>query len=132
MQRTDGWALLAMSLLWSCKSASFAISKLIISLFTFVYTLDDKCNENVRREFLQKTPWEIRNSKKVLGLTWYICLKKLSTQNHWPKIENKTKLVYYCISNCRLNTQAKDKVKLKKVQLALWFVHTNTQYVPLH
>ena len=55
MQRTDGWALLAMSLLCSCKSASFAISKQIIGLFTFVYTLDDECNENVRREFLQNT-----------------------------------------------------------------------------
>ena len=57
-------------------------------------------------------------------------LRNFPTQNHWPKIENKTEKVY-CISNCRLNIQAKDKVKLKKIQLALWFVHANTQYVPL-
>ena len=55
MQRTDGWVLLAMPLLHSRTSASFAISKWIIDLFTFAYTLDDECNEDVRRQFLQNS-----------------------------------------------------------------------------
>ena len=46
-------------------------------------------------------------------------LRNSPTQNYWPKTENKTEKIYYCISNCRLNIQAKDKVKLKKIQLAL-------------
>ena len=60
-------------------------------------------------------------------------LRNFPTQNHWPKffLENKTERVYYCISNCTLNMEVKDQVKLKKVQLVLWFVHTNTLYVPL-
>ena len=51
MERRDGWALLTVYLLCSCKSASFAICKKIIGLFTFVCTMVDECNE----KFMQNT-----------------------------------------------------------------------------
>ena len=60
-------------------------------------------------------------------------LRNFPTHYHWPKffLENKTERVYYCISNCRLNIQAKCKVKFIKIHLVLWFVHTNILYIPL-
>ena len=45
--------------------------------------------------------------------------EKLETlESFRPKIENETEK-FYSISNCRLNIQAKDKLKLRNIQLAL-------------